>query len=68
MKHHEIDLEGLQSWYDENEVMFAMSTAERKKLMCSMRGTFRIYVNDKLVWQGMQPFSAVEKYNSIRRY
>lgn len=65
MKHHEIDLEGLQSWYEENEATFASSTRERKRLTCTLKGTFKLYVNNTVVWQGIQPFAAVEAYNDV---
>lgn len=30
-----------------------------------MSGGFEITVNNDIVWQGMQPFAAVEKYNEL---
>lgn len=64
-KHHEIDLEGFQSWLDEAELLFAFSTRERKKLVVSAKGNIMVKVNDKVVWRGVQPYSAVEEYNKI---
>jgi hypothetical protein len=65
MKHHEITLEGLQEFISEEEVSFAYSTRENKRLVCTLKGTLKVKVGNKVVWQGMQPFTAVEKYNGI---
>jgi hypothetical protein len=65
MKHHEIDLEGLVSWLNETDVTFASSTRERKRLTANLRGGLTITVAGKIVWQGIQPFAAVEAYNNI---
>lgn len=65
MKSHEIDLEGLQSWLEEETVTFASSTRERKRLEATLKGRLIITVGGVRVWEGIQPFAAVEKYNSI---
>jgi len=40
MKPHEIELEGLQSWFEESKFLFARSTKEQKTLYCTLNGTF----------------------------
>ena len=65
MKPHEIDLESLYSWLEEETVMFASSTRERKRLECTLNGTLIVKVAGVAVWRGTQPFEAVERYNSI---
>jgi predicted Rdx family selenoprotein len=64
-KHHVIRLEDLQEWLAAEELTFASSTRERKRLVCTTKGTLKVYVAGSLVWQGMQPYSAVEAYNAI---
>jgi hypothetical protein len=64
-KHHEIEIQGLQEWLSNEEITYSNSTRERKKLVCTLNGTFKVYVSGSLKWQGTQPFSAVEAYNAI---
>ena len=65
MEHHEINLDAFQQWRQEAEILFASSTRERKRLFANLIGGLRIEVDGVTVWQGIQPFAAVEKYNSI---
>lgn len=65
MKAHEIELQELIKWHEETVSTFAYSSRERKSLVCSLKGGFRVIVNGEVVWEGMQPFSAVEAYNNI---
>jgi len=65
MKHHTIELKDLQKWLEEEEFTFASSTRERKRLVITTNGGLRLYVRGNIVWEGIQPFAAVEKYNSI---
>ena len=64
-KPHIIELEGLQEWINENEALYASSTSPNKRLTMTMRGGFKLYHNREVVWEGIQPFRAIEKYNSI---
>ena len=64
-KHHEIMLEELQQWVESEEALYASSSRERKRLTCTLKGTFIVRVAGVVKWQGMQPFSAVEAYNAI---
>jgi hypothetical protein len=64
-KHHEISLEDLQQWIAETDVTYANSHRERKRLVCDLRGNLKVLVAGKIVWQGMQPFDAVDAYNAI---
>lgn len=65
MKHHEIELAALQDWMQTAELLYASSTAENKRLVINASGGFTLYHNKEIVWQGIQPFTAVEKYNAI---
>jgi hypothetical protein len=60
-----IEFEELQKWYESEEVTFASSTRERKRLTCTLKGTFIVRVAGNIVWQGVQPFAAVEAYNNV---
>jgi len=62
---HVVELDELIKWMNEEEVIFASSTRERKRLSCSLRGGFKVTIAGRTVWQGMQPFAAVEAYNNI---
>lgn len=65
MKSHTIQLEDLQKWIETEDVTFASSTREKKMLVATLKGGLKVIVDGVTVWQGMQPFSAVEAYNSI---
>lgn len=65
MKNQELEIAPLQEWMAENEVTYASSTHPKKKLNMTMNGGFKLYHNNEVVWQGIQPFRAIEKYNAI---
>ena len=65
MKAHQITLAELQEWYLDQEVLFASSSRERKRLVCTLNGGYIVRVAGNIVWQGVQPFAAVEAYNAI---
>lgn len=62
---HQIDFEGLVSWCNEQRILFAMSTREKKRLLVTLRGGFVLTVDDKEVWSGKDPLVAVQKYNDV---
>lgn len=64
-KPHEIELSDLQGFIEKEEVTYASSTRENKKLVVTLNGTFKLYVGNIVVWCGIQCYSAVEKYNEI---
>ena len=65
MKSHTIELKDLQEWIATEDVTFASSTRERKRLVATLNGGLKVIVAGKTVWEGIQPFSAMEAYNSI---
>ena len=65
LKPHEVTLTEFQDWHSKEEVLFASSSRENKRLYCSLNGNIKILVAGEVVWQGIQPFSAVEAYNAI---
>lgn len=62
---HQVELEELMKFANEEKVMFASSSKENKKLFITLRGSYEVWHNGKRVWETMQPFIAVEKYNEI---
>lgn len=65
MEKHTIELEGLIKWQSEKKVIFASSTKNNKQIYCTLRGSYEVWHKNELVLETMQPFNAVEKYNSI---
>ena len=65
MKSHTIELSDLQKWIETEDVTFASSTRERKRLVATLNGGLKVIVACTVVWEGMQPFSAVEAYNAV---
>ena len=65
LKPHVVTLEEFQDWYAKEDVLFASSSRENKRLVCSLNGNIKVLVASEVVWQGTQPFSAIEAYNEI---
>ena len=65
LKPHTVTLEEFQDWYAKEDVLFASSSKENKRLVCSLNGNIKVLVAGEVVWQGTQHFSAVEAYNGI---
>ena len=64
-KYHTIELKDLQEWIETEDITFASSTRERKRLVTTLNGGLKVIVAGTVVWEGMQPFSAVEAYNAV---
>lgn len=66
---HEIKLEDLQAWIEGSpKILFASASGGetgRKTLEATINGSFIVTHKGVEVWSGIQPFNAVEKYNSI---
>lgn len=62
---HQITVEGLQLWHSQEEALYASSTRERKRLTCTLDGTFMVTVAGRMVWYGREISLAVEAYNAI---
>jgi len=65
LKPHTVTLEEFQDWYAKEDVLFASSSRENKRIVCSLNGNIKVIVAGEVVWQGTQPFSAIEAYNEI---
>lgn len=57
-----LELSDFQKFIDTEEVIYASSTRERKKLTCDFKGCLRVTVAHKLVYEGINPSDA---YNAI---
>jgi hypothetical protein len=65
MKPHTIELKAFQDWRYDKLVEFAHSTQEKKRICCNVHGTIIVFHGEEVVYQGMQPYPAVEAYNNI---
>lgn len=65
MAKHTIQLEFLIDYQSTEKVLYASSSTDDKKLYITLRGSYEVWHNNELVLETMQPFSAVEKYNSL---
>jgi len=70
MKKHEIDVKDLIDWKEDIEksrMLFAshIGMGQNKKLYATLSGGFQVEHHGEIVFVCMQPFQAVEKYNSL---
>lgn len=67
MNEHQIELEWIQEAITDNwQQCFSQSGAIGKKVLeiAVGNGSMRVIANGKLIWTGIQPFSAMEAYNN----
>jgi hypothetical protein len=64
-KHHTITVGEVMAARSEASVLLAASSRENKRLIGKLNGNLELWVGDKLVWQGIQSYSAMEQYNAI---
>ena len=62
---HQIQLNPFIEWQQEQTVTYASDSKSKKVLKCTLMGGFQVWHKGEMVLQCMQPFQAVEKYNSI---
>jgi len=69
MEKHKIELEGLVKFQSEEKIVYASSWCEDKnedkKLYVTLRGNYEVWSHNEKVFETIQPFNAVEKYNSL---
>lgn len=65
MNKHIVKLEDLTAWKQDEKIIFASSTNGNKQLFATLTGGFEVWHNKKLVLETIQPYLAIEKYNSI---
>lgn len=61
-----VDLDQMLEWIEREEVIYASSTAEPKRLYVRMGGGYRVEVRDETVYSGTDGRSAVNAYNEAR--
>ena len=61
----ELNVPELLEWKAKQKLMYASDSGRNKKLLLNLNGGFEIEVKGETIWQGMQAYSAVEKYNEI---
>ena len=63
---HQIKLENLQNWLNKDQLtLYANSTKDEKSLYATLGGSFEVHFKGEVVHRTMQPYDAVEKYNSL---
>ena len=65
MKHNEVTIEDLSKFIQEEDVTFANSPRENKRLACCLDGYLQVFHRNEIVWRGKRMDLAVDKYNSI---
>ncbi len=65
MKHHEVKLEELIEFRKDEDVTFARSERENKRLACCLDGYLWVVHVNAIIWRGRQMDVAVDVYNSI---
>jgi hypothetical protein len=61
----QLDLKEFQDYLLTFEAVYAHDSKRKKRLVITGNGGFKIYDNKEVVWEGIQPLRAIEKYNSI---
>lgn len=67
MKVHTVELKDLQDFQLNEKVIFALSSKEDKVLYCTLRGSYEVYHGGSLVLETIQPYVAIEHYNSLKK-
>lgn len=65
MKTHTITLDELFKFQQNEKIIYASSSKENKILYLTLRGSYEIWHNNKLIKETIQPYTAVETYNNI---
>jgi hypothetical protein len=64
LKRMTLDVKKFQVWKSEERVMYAYDGTRKVVLYCYLNGNMTVEKNGKIIWKGMQPFSAVEEFNN----
>jgi len=65
MKRHEITIEGLLEFHDQYRITYATDSKSNKQLYCKLTGSYEVWHKGEKILETVQPFTAIEKYNSI---
>jgi hypothetical protein len=61
----DIKLEEFQQFLSEEEVLYASSARENKRLYVALNGNIRVMAHGRTIYKGVQPYPAVEAYNNF---
>jgi hypothetical protein len=65
MRNYKIGVNELIIFQSNEKVLFASDSKEDKQLYCNLRGSYEVWHKKKKVYECIQPYQAVEKYNSL---
>ena len=71
MKKQEIDATDFYDWLNDNWILYAAYTirsGKRLRLYANMVGRYRVYLNEKLLYDGSQMTHALSAYNNAPNY
>lgn len=61
----QIEVSELIQWVECKSYDYALDSKRQKRLTCTLRGSYEVWHKGVLVLECIQPFQAVEKYNSL---
>lgn len=64
MKPLTIQVNDLIEFKENEEVVFAYCSKTNRKMTISLNGNFKLYKNNELKYEVMQPYQAVELFNN----
>lgn len=60
-----LDLNEFSEWLNEGSAMYAKCSVSDKELRVTFNGGFQIFHKGEKVFECMQPYRAIEKYNEL---
>ena len=60
-----LKLNDFNDWLNEKTTMYAMCSISNKELRVTFKGAYQIFHKGEKIFECMQPFTAIEKYNEI---
>jgi hypothetical protein len=60
-----LDLNEFQEWIATKSTMYAKCSVSDKELRITFNGGFQIFHKGEKVFECMQPYTAIEKYNEL---
>jgi hypothetical protein len=65
-KPHTINLKEFSDYLSTYSVVYTRNIKLKKEIRVYLNGGIKIFHEGVIVWQGIQPYNAVEVYNSIK--
>lgn len=60
-----LEVNSLIDWVSNRSERYAYDSKNEKELRYLFSGSYQVFSKGELIWQGSQPYRAVEKYNSL---